>query len=47
MGTKINEYTGKNSVGFLPKAARYSCFTDQIIILLMFSKVPCQSAFRL
>jgi hypothetical protein len=26
MGEKINEYTGKKSVGFLPKAAEYKLF---------------------
>lgn len=44
MGTKINEYTGKNSVGFLPKAAEYKLFyrSDNYSFYDVF-KVPCQS----
>lgn len=44
MGAKINEYTGKNSVGFLPKAAEYKLFyrSDNYSFYDVF-KVPCQS----
>jgi hypothetical protein len=44
MGAKINEYTGKNSIGFLPKAAEYKLFyrSDNYSFYDVF-KVPCQS----
>ncbi|MEZ7497408.1 M20/M25/M40 family metallo-hydrolase [Flavobacterium sp. Arc3] len=44
MGAKINEYTGKNSVGFLPKAAEYKLFyrSDNYSFYDVFN-VPCQS----
>jgi Zn-dependent M28 family amino/carboxypeptidase len=44
MGEKINEYTGKKSVGFLPKAAEYKLFyrSDNYSFYDVF-KVPCQS----
>ena len=44
MGEKINQYTGKNSVGFLPKAAEYKLFyrSDNYSFYDVF-KVPCQS----
>lgn len=44
MGEKINQYTGKNSVGFLPKAAEYRLFyrSDNYSFYDVF-KVPCQS----
>jgi hypothetical protein len=44
MGEKINEYTGKNSVGFLPRAAEYKLFyrSDNYSFYDVF-KVPCQS----
>lgn len=44
MAQKINEYTGKNSVGFLPKAAEYQLFSrsDNYSFYKVF-KVPCQT----
>jgi len=44
MGEKINQYTGKKSVGFLPKAAEYKLFyrSDNYSFYDVF-KVPCQS----
>jgi len=39
MGVKINQYTGKNSVGFYLKLPNISCFIDQKIIrFMMFSR---------
>jgi hypothetical protein len=44
MAEKINEYTGKNSIGFLPKAQEYKLFyrSDNYSFYDVF-KVPCQS----
>ncbi|PKH67564.1 peptidase M28 [Flavobacterium sp. ALD4] len=44
MAEKINEYTDKNSVGFLPKAEEYKLFyrSDNYSFYDVF-KVPCQS----
>jgi len=44
MAAKINEYTGKNSIGFLPKEAEYQLFyrSDNFPFYDIF-KVPCQS----
>jgi hypothetical protein len=44
MAEKINEYTGKNSIGFLPKAQEYKLFyrSDNYSFYDIF-KVPCQS----
>jgi Zn-dependent M28 family amino/carboxypeptidase len=44
MADKINEYTGKKSIGFLPKAAEYKLFyrSDNYSFYDVF-KVPCQS----
>ncbi|TDE04466.1 M28 family peptidase [Flavobacterium hiemivividum] len=44
MASKINEYTGKNSIGFLPKAEEYKLFyrSDNYPFYDIF-KVPCQS----
>ena len=44
MAEKINEYTGKNSIGFLPKAEEYKLFyrSDNYSFYDVF-KVPCQS----
>ncbi|SHG44508.1 Peptidase family M28 [Flavobacterium micromati] len=44
MAAKINEYTGKNSIGFLPKEAEYQLFyrSDNFPFYDVF-KVPCQS----
>lgn len=44
MASKINEYTGKNSIGFLPKEAEYQLFyrSDNYSFYDVF-KVPCQS----
>ncbi|MFD2939446.1 M28 family peptidase [Flavobacterium notoginsengisoli] len=44
MATKINEYTGKNTIGFLPKEAEYQLFyrSDNYSFYDVFKK-PCQS----
>jgi hypothetical protein len=44
MASKINEYTGRNSIGFLPKAEEYKLFyrSDNYPFYEVF-KVPCQS----
>lgn len=44
MAGKINEYTGKNTIGFLPKEAEYKLFyrSDNFSFYDVF-KVPCQS----
>ncbi len=44
MAGKINEYTGKNTIGFLPKEAEYQLFyrSDNFSFYDVF-KVPCQS----
>lgn len=44
MAAKINEYTGKNNIGFLPKAAEYKLFyrSDNYPFYDVF-KAPCQS----
>jgi Zn-dependent M28 family amino/carboxypeptidase len=44
MAAKINEYTGKKSIGFLPKEAEYQLFyrSDNFPFYDVF-KVPCQS----
>ena len=44
MAGKINEYTGKNTIGFLPKEAEYQLFyrSDNYSFYDVF-KVPCQS----
>ena len=44
MAGKINEYTGKNTIGFLPKKAEYKLFyrSDNYSFYELF-KVPCQS----
>jgi Zn-dependent M28 family amino/carboxypeptidase len=44
MAQKINEYTGKNTIGFLPKEAEYQLFyrSDNYSFYDVF-KVPCQS----
>lgn len=44
MAGKINEYTGKNTIGFLPKEAEYQLFyrSDNYSFYNVF-KVPCQS----
>ena len=44
MAAKINEYTGKNSIGFLPKEAEYELFyrSDNFPFYDVFT-VPCQS----
>ena len=44
MAQKINEYTGKNSIGFLPKEAEYELFyrSDNYSFYDVFKK-PCQS----
>ena len=44
MAGKINEYTGKNTIGFLPKEAEYKLFyrSDNYSFYDVF-KVPCQS----
>jgi len=44
MAAKINEYTSKNSIGFLPKEAEYQLFyrSDNFPFYDVF-KVPCQS----
>jgi Zn-dependent M28 family amino/carboxypeptidase len=44
MASKINEYTGKNTIGFLPKEAEYKLFyrSDNYSFYDVF-KVPCQS----
>ena len=44
MASKINEYTGKKSIGFLPKEAEYQLFyrSDNYSFYDVF-KVPCQS----
>jgi hypothetical protein len=44
MADKINEYTGKKSIGFLPKSAEYKLFyrSDNYSFYDVF-KVPCQS----
>lgn len=44
MAAKINEYTGKNTIGFLPKEAEYELFyrSDNYSFYSLF-KVPCQS----
>nr|WP_314897498.1 M28 family peptidase [uncultured Flavobacterium sp.] len=44
MAGKINEYTGKNTIGFLPKEAEYQLFyrSDNYSFYTVF-KVPCQS----
>jgi Zn-dependent M28 family amino/carboxypeptidase len=44
MAGKINEYTGKNTIGFLPKEAEYKLFyrSDNYSFYNLF-KVPCQS----
>jgi hypothetical protein len=41
---KINEHTGKNTTGFLPKEAQYQLFyrSDNLLFYDAF-KVPCQS----
>jgi hypothetical protein len=44
MADKINGYTGKNTIGFLPKEAEYKLFyrSDNYSFYELF-KVPCQS----
>ncbi|MBS7255345.1 M20/M25/M40 family metallo-hydrolase [Flavobacterium branchiicola] len=44
MAEKINEYTGKNTIGFLPKEAEYQLFyrSDNYSFFQAFGK-PCQS----
>jgi Zn-dependent M28 family amino/carboxypeptidase len=44
MAQKINDYTGKNTIGFLPKEAEYQLFyrSDNYSFYEVF-KVPCQS----
>jgi hypothetical protein len=44
MADKINEYTGKNTIGFLPKEAEYQLFyrSDNYSFYNLFH-VPCQS----
>lgn len=44
MAQKINEYTGKNTIGFLPKEAEYQLFyrSDNYSFFQAFNK-PCQS----
>ncbi|MCR4030809.1 MULTISPECIES: M28 family peptidase [Flavobacterium] len=44
MASKINEYTGKNTIGFLPKEAEYQLFyrSDNYSFYDVFKK-PCQS----
>ncbi len=44
MASKINEYTGKNTIGFLPKEAEYELFyrSDNYSFYDVFKK-PCQS----
>jgi Zn-dependent M28 family amino/carboxypeptidase len=44
MATKVNEYTGKKTIGFLPKEAEYKLFyrSDNYPFFEAF-KVPCQS----
>ncbi|MGO4771077.1 M20/M25/M40 family metallo-hydrolase [Flavobacterium sp. W22_SRS_FK3] len=44
MAEKINEYTGKNTIGFLPKEAEYELFyrSDNYSFYEVFKK-PCQS----
>lgn len=44
MAAKINEYTGKNTIGFLPKEAEYQLFyrSDNYSFYDVFKK-PCQS----
>ncbi|MFD1601482.1 M28 family peptidase [Flavobacterium artemisiae] len=44
MAQKINEYTGKNTIGFLPKEAEYQLFyrSDNYSFFQAFGK-PCQS----
>ena len=44
MASKINEYTGKNTIGFLPKEAEYQLFyrSDNYSFYDQF-QVPCQS----
>jgi hypothetical protein len=44
MAQKINEYTGKNTIGFLPKEAEYKLFyrSDNYSFFQAFGK-PCQS----
>lgn len=44
MAQKINEYTGKNTIGFLPKEAEYELFyrSDNYSFYDVFKK-PCQS----
>ena len=44
MASKINEYTGKSTIGFLPKEAEYQLFyrSDNYSFYDVF-KVPCQS----
>ncbi|CAM3682476.1 M28 family peptidase [Flavobacterium chungbukense] len=44
MAAKINEYTGKNTIGFLPKEAEYELFyrSDNYSFYDVFKK-PCQS----
>jgi len=44
MAQKINEYTGKNTIGFLPKEAEYKLFyrSDNYSFFEAFGK-PCQS----
>lgn len=44
MGAKINEYTGKQTIGFLPKEAEYQLFyrSDNFSFYDVF-KVPCHS----
>ncbi|MFV8370508.1 M28 family peptidase [Flavobacterium sp. LB2R40] len=44
MAGKINQYTGKNTIGFLPKEAEYKLFyrSDNFSFYDVF-KVPCQS----
>jgi hypothetical protein len=44
MASKINEYTGKNTIGFLPKEAEYQLFyrSDNYPFYEVFKK-PCQS----
>ncbi len=44
MALKINEYTGKNTVGFLPKAAEYKLFSrSDNYPFYEYFKVPCQT----
>ena len=44
MAAKINQYTGKNTIGFLPKEAEFQLFyrSDNFPFYNVF-KAPCQS----